>query len=75
MNPKLLRELLNDVKQGRASVEEALKQLSTLPFADIGEAVVDHHRALRTGFPEVVLGEGKTSSQISEIAKELAKNT
>jgi len=73
MNPKLLRELLNDVKEGCVSVEEALNKLSTLPFADIGQAVVDHHRALRTGFPEVVMGEGKTASQISEIVRELAK--
>jgi hypothetical protein len=74
MNPKLLRKLLNDVRDGKASVDTALKELSTLPFADIGQAVVDHHRALRTGFPEVVLGEGKTASQITEIVMELAKD-
>ncbi len=74
MNPKHIRALLSDVKAGNSTVDEALEKLSTLPFADIGEAVVDHHRALRTGFPEVVLGEGKTAAQIVDIVKELAGN-
>ena len=73
MNPKLLRTLLDKVKQGDTSVDEALHELVRLPFADLGMAVVDHHRALRTGFPEVVLGEGKTAEQIIAIVREMAR--
>jgi NCAIR mutase (PurE)-related protein len=73
MNQKRLRELLNNVKNSSISVGEALDELSKLPFADIGEAVVDHHRALRTGFPEVVLGDAKSADQIARIVKELQK--
>jgi NCAIR mutase (PurE)-related protein len=54
-------------------VEDALTELRQLPFADLGFAMVDHHRALRQGVPEVILGEGKTGAQIVLIAKELAR--
>jgi len=50
---------------------EALAQLKTLPFEDIGYARIDHHRSLRKGFPEVIWGEGKTSGQILSIMKQL----
>ncbi len=73
MNPTRIRQLLNDVKEGETSVDNALKSLATLPFADLGMAMVDHHRSLRTGFPEVVLGEGKTEKQIILIVDELKK--
>jgi len=73
MNPKIIRKLLDGVQKGSTSIDSAMEQLSTLPFADIGGAVIDHHRALRTGFPEVVLGEGKTAEQIVAIVLELAK--
>jgi NCAIR mutase (PurE)-related protein len=73
MNPKKLKELLEEVKAGGLSIERAMEQLAQLPFADIGSAVVDHHRALRTGFPEVVLGQGKTAEQIVAIVKELGR--
>ena len=54
------------------SVEETLERLRHLPYEDIGFAEVDHHRALRRGFPEVVLGEGKSSDQVVSIAERLA---
>jgi len=54
-------------------VADAVAELRQLPFADLGFAVVDHHRALRQGVPEVILGEGKTSEQIVAIARELAR--
>ncbi|MDJ0765997.1 MAG: nickel pincer cofactor biosynthesis protein LarB [Myxococcota bacterium] len=73
MNPKRLHNLLQGVQKGTVSIKDAMGELATLPFADIGEAVVDHHRALRTGFPEVVLGEGKTAEQIALVVQELVK--
>jgi len=73
MDPTKLRELLDGVKRGETSVEDAVEALAKLPFADIGGAVVDHHRAIRTGFPEVILGEPKSAEQIALIAAELAK--
>ncbi|MBW2534614.1 MAG: 1-(5-phosphoribosyl)-5-amino-4-imidazole-carboxylate carboxylase, partial [Deltaproteobacteria bacterium] len=70
MTPEKIKKLLAAVRDGEVSVDEALTQLERLPFAEIGEAVVDHHRALRTGFPEVVFGEPKTADQIVAIARE-----
>jgi pyridinium-3,5-biscarboxylic acid mononucleotide synthase len=54
-------------------VDDAVAELRQLPFADLGFAVVDHHRTLRQGVPEVILGEGKTAEQIITIARELAR--
>jgi NCAIR mutase (PurE)-related protein len=73
MNPKQLTQLLKKVQGGNLSISQALSQLRTLPFEDLGFASVDHHRALRQGFPEVILCEGKTSAQILAIAKKLLK--
>ncbi|MBI3071918.1 MAG: nickel pincer cofactor biosynthesis protein LarB [Deltaproteobacteria bacterium] len=73
MDATRLRELIEEIAAGRCSTEAALERLRTLPFADLGFAHVDHHRALRTGFPEVVLGEWKTAEQIIAIIRELAK--
>ena len=67
-----LRDLLESFQQGAMSVEETLERLRHLPYEDIGFAEVDHHRALRRGFPEVVLGEGKSSDQVVSIAERLA---
>jgi pyridinium-3,5-biscarboxylic acid mononucleotide synthase len=73
VDPRTIRELLERVRTGEASVDDAVARLKDLPFADLGYAMVDHHRALRQGVPEVILGEGKTSSQIAGIARELAR--
>jgi NCAIR mutase (PurE)-related protein len=73
MDPKRVRDLLEGVKQGATSVEAALAELKDLPFADLGYAAVDHHRALRQGAPEVILGQSKTPAQIVGIARELAR--
>src|SRR5262245_58632516 len=74
MNPEKLRQLLEDVKDGRMSVKDAASKLRQLPVEDIGFARVDHHRVLRHGFPEVVLGSGKTTDQIVTIVKHLLKS-
>jgi NCAIR mutase (PurE)-related protein len=68
-----LKDLLARVQSGGVPIEDALTELRQLPFADLGFAVVDHHRMLRQGVPEVILGEGKTAEQIVGIARELAR--
>jgi len=52
-------------------VGDAMESLARLPFEEVGSATIDHHRALRTGFPEVVLGEPKTAAQIAQIVGRL----
>ena len=71
MHPDRLRELLEQVRQGAMSPDAALERMKAMPFEDIGFAKVDHHRALRKGFPEVIFGAGKTAAQIVEITKRL----
>lgn len=63
-----IKEILNQVKNDEKSVEEALKDLSNLPFEDLDFAKVDHHRTLRNGYPEVIYGEGKTKEHIRKIS-------
>lgn len=72
MNPGDLHDLLRAVKDGAISPERAAERLRLLPFEDLGFANVDHHRALRRGFPEVVYGAGKTVPQIVAIAGRMA---
>jgi NCAIR mutase (PurE)-related protein len=74
VNPERLEQLLGDVKNGSVTVSEAIDQLRSLPFEDLGFASLDHHRSIRQGFPEVVLCEGKTQTQIKAIAKVLLKH-
>jgi NCAIR mutase (PurE)-related protein len=73
MNPQRLRDLIEAVRRGETTTDEAIDVLRELPFADLGFAMVDHHRALRQGVPEVVFGAGKTAEQIVGIAQELAR--
>ncbi len=75
MDRENLKELLQDFKEGRASLDDTLERLRHLPFEDLGYARVDHHRALRQGFPEVVFGRGKTPEQIVEIAARLLEGS
>ena len=74
MSPDSLRQLLEQVQNQNLPVEAALTQLRDLPFQDLGFATVDHHRALRQGFPEVVFGAGKTPAQIAQIVESLSQN-
>jgi len=73
MNPRKLEDLLKKVKLGKTSVDEAIAQLKSLPFEDLGYARIDHHRSLRKGFPEVIWGEGKSPNQILSIMKEMKR--
>ena len=72
MHPDRVREILDAVRVGTRSVDEAARELAGLGFEDLGFAKVDHHRSLRRGFPEVIFGPGKTPQQVEEIATRLA---
>ncbi|PQV63146.1 hypothetical protein B1R32_11553 [Abditibacterium utsteinense] len=72
MTSPSLRALLEHVQSGQIPIESALEELRDLPFEDLGFAKIDHHRALRQGFPEVVFGAGKTPAQIAQIAQKLS---
>jgi hypothetical protein len=67
-----LKKLLKEVKTGKLSIERAVEKLRHLPFEDLGFARVDHHRQLRSGFPEVIYCPGKTNEQIIAIFESLA---
>jgi NCAIR mutase (PurE)-related protein len=71
MSPEQLRTLLTGVQAGDTSVEEALEQLKRLPYDDLGFAKIDHHRALRTGAPEVIYCAGKTPEQVVLLAQRM----
>jgi pyridinium-3,5-biscarboxylic acid mononucleotide synthase len=72
MNADTLREILEQVRTGRHSVEDTLARIKDLPYQDLGFARLDHHRALRQGFPEVVFCEGKRTEHTVAIMQELA---
>lgn len=72
MNVKEVEKLLKDVKTGQTSIEEALTILKDLPYTDLGFARIDHHRELRTGYPEIIYCAGKTVEQVKEIFKVMA---
>ena len=67
-----LKAILADIKEDKLSIEEAMRKLENLPFENLGFANIDHHRALRRGFPEVVFCQNKTPGQVVAIMKSLA---
>ena len=75
IDSKSLEELLLQVQQGQVGVEEALDRLRKLPFEDLGFAKIDHHRDLRTGFPEVIYAPGKTPEQLTQIAQSMVESS
>jgi NCAIR mutase (PurE)-related protein len=68
MDPKGLKELLESVRAGRVGVDDAIEKLALLPYENMGFASVDHHRALRCGFPEVIFCQGKETEHVLKIA-------
>jgi len=72
MDPESLRQLLESVRDGATAPAEALERLRVLPYESLGFATLDHHRALRRGFPEVVFCQGKTPAQTAIIMERLA---
>lgn len=73
MDANRLKSLLEQVRAGDVSPDDAVEQLKHLPFEDVGFAKVDHHRALRVGAPEVIFGPGKSPQHIAEIFSRLAQ--
>lgn len=72
MNRDQVLALLQQVAGGTVSADDALRRLSLAPFESLEFATIDHHRALRQGFPEVIYGEGKTPHQVVMIAERMA---
>ncbi len=73
MDSKKVRKLLRDVRDGRRDVDEAAEKLAAFGTGELGFARIDHHRPLRRGFAEAVLGEGKTPEQILKIVEHMAE--
>jgi hypothetical protein len=71
MEPDRLKNLLEDVRSGKRTVNEAIDVLRGLPFENVGDAMVDHHRSFRCGFPEVIMGQAKTAEQITAIIRSI----
>lgn len=71
MDEAALRALIEAIRSGATPADDAVAQLRRLPFADLGDALVDHHRALRQGAPEAVYGPGKSPEQCVRIVGEL----
>ena len=74
MSPDSLRDLLLQVQNKVLPIDDAVAQLSDLPSEEMNYATLDHHRALRQGFPEVVFGAGKTPAQIAGIVHSLSQS-
>ena len=73
MDAEKLAELLEGVRKRKITVRGAVERLRHLPFEDLGFAKVDHHRSLRQGFPEVIMGESKTTDSIAAITRALQR--
>ena len=69
MDAEDLENLLERVQRRKVTISQAVQRLRDLPFEDLGYAKVDHHRALRQGFPEVVMGQGKQAKDIAAIVR------
>ncbi|HEY0701995.1 MAG TPA: nickel pincer cofactor biosynthesis protein LarB [Candidatus Acidoferrales bacterium] len=74
MDERDLRRFLEAVQRGELKTEDALERLRHLPFRDLGFAKIDHHRALRQGYPEVIFARGKTAQQVARIVEEMLGN-
>ena len=72
MNRVQIEALLQEVRDGRTPVDDAMDRLKDLPFEDLGFAKLDHHRSLRTGMPEVIFASGKTPEQVATIFERMA---
>src|SRR5258708_17324464 len=72
MDAKALRKLLEEVRGGTLTPDDAVSRLRHFSFEDLGFAKVDHHRKLRTGMPEVIFSRGKTPQQVAGIFRKLA---
>jgi pyridinium-3,5-biscarboxylic acid mononucleotide synthase len=73
MTGKEIEKLLNEVKKGTISVDKAYEILKNFPYSDLGFARIDHHREMRTGYPEIVYCAGKTIKQVGGIFSVMIK--
>ncbi len=73
MEVEKIKTLLEKVRSREIEVNAALQSLRTLPFEDLGFSKIDHHRQLRTGFPEVIFCDGKTDNQVAKISERILK--
>ena len=74
MKDDLLRQILDAVRAGEMTVADAVARLRNLPYEDVEFAKIDHHRSLRTGFPEAVFCQGKTPEHVADIVARLAEH-
>lgn len=74
MDEAALRQLIDNVRSGTIDPDTAVERLRRLPFAEVGDTLVDHHRALRQGMPEAIYGRGKSVEQCVAIVGELLTN-
>ena len=72
MDEQRISDILNKFRSGELSEADTVSQLKKMPYEELGFAKIDHHRAVRQGFPEVVFCQGKTTPQVVEIVKRLA---
>ncbi|TLM99502.1 1-(5-phosphoribosyl)-5-amino-4-imidazole-carboxylate carboxylase, partial [bacterium] len=73
LTPEYLKSLLDKYKLGELEADYVLDELSKLPYEDLGFAKLDHHRRVRTGYPEVIFGEGKNPGDVADIFGRLAE--
>ena len=71
MKPRDLRDILSALNAGRMTVDDVIREIESSLYEDIGFAKVDHHRPIRTGYPEVIFGPGKTSEQVVGIVESM----
>ena len=71
MKPRDLRDILSSLNAGRMTVDDVIREIGSSLYEDIGFAKVDHHRPIRTGYPEVIFGPGKTSEQVVGIVESM----
>ena len=73
MNSEELKKILTQVQEQKLEVDDALRKLEDFPYADLGFAKIDHHREIRTGYPEIIFCEGKTTEQVRKICEHMYK--
>jgi len=73
MTGKELEKLLKEVSDGKKNVEDAMEILRTFPYTDLGFAKIDHHREIRTGYPEIIYCSGKSAGQVKEIFRVMSQ--
>lgn len=75
MDRDQLKSLLEDVRSGASTIDDAIERFRHLPFERLPYATLDHHRSIRVGMPEVIFGKGKTPEQIAGIAERLLERS